>query len=307
MDLASIKSSKTLQKILPFLALLFLGVAWGGLINAMKAISQTGFPKFNYAFWVLAISTIIVICINLARGKKIPPLHLKFYFICGLTSFALPQTLMYLVLETIPAGLMALLIATTPIVTYVISLAMRVENLHNLKIVGVVLGFFGTMLIVLSSNSGAVTAPLELILVAIIPIVCYAFYTSYVARYVPARLGALDMSIGMLVMSTAILFCVLLIAESFVPIWEGSPFQIAVIIYHGVVTALAIVVFNALIKHSGALFASTATYFITVFGIFFGAILHDEVLPITVWVAAVLIFGGLGFIQRGKYLSKVYG
>ena len=296
-------SGSTLRKFLPISALLLLGLTWGGLVNAIKVVSQSGFPPFSYVFWGLLFSAVILTSANFARRRKLPPAHLKFYCVCGLSSFVFPQTIVYMVLESIPAGLMALLIATTPIITYLISLAMRVESLHYLKVIGVVLGFAGTALIIVPSSSVEIVAPIGVILAGIIPPACHAFYTAYVSRKLPAKLDTFEMSAGMLIAGSAIMLTVAVSTDSFVPFWEGSAVQIAIIVYHSIVTAVTFTAYNALIKYSGALYASMATYFVTLFGIVIGAYVHDEILPTVIWVAALLILGGLAFIQRGKYLS----
>ena len=293
-----------MRKLLPYLALIFLGVIWGGVMSVMKFINLSGFPTFNYVFWVLLTSTTIAVAMNFANTGKLPSGHLRFYLICGLTCFAVPQAMMYLVLEHIPAGLLSLLLATTPIITFGISLSMRVETYHNLKVIGVIMGFSGAALIIVPNAFEEFIAPVGITLAAMIPAAFYAFYTSYFARHRPPKMNMLESSAGMLIAATAMVFAVLMATESFVPLWEASGIQIVLVLYHGCVTALAITTFNKVVKHSGALFASMATYSVTFFGIIFGALFHDEVLSSLVWIAAALILGGLGFIQRGKYLSQ---
>lgn len=289
---------------MPLGALILLGVIWGGVMSAIKFVSLSGFPSFSYVFWALLISTLLLLFANLARTRRLPPRHLAFYALCGLFSFAIPQTVTYVVLESIPAGLLALILATTPIMTYVIAMAIREERFHHLKALGVVMGFAGSVLLVLSNASDTTIAPIDVIVLALSIPLCYAIYTAAASRFMPARLDPLQMSTGMLIAATLTMLMVVWQTDSYYPLWHGSPIQIALLVYHSFATAVAFTILNALIKHTGALFSSLSTYFVTLFGILIGAVVHDEVLPAIVWAAACLILGGLGFIQRGRQVER---
>lgn len=59
-------------------------------------------------------------------------------------------------------------------------------------------------------------------------------------------------------------------------------------------TALSLVIFNALIAHTTALFASSVTYIIPVFAIMWGLFDGENV--------SIPQFGGIGLIMLGVYL-----
>ena len=295
------------RRFLPICSLLLLGLMWGGAVNGAKYVSLNGVSPFSYIFWVMATAGVVFFTINLIRGIYPPLRHIRIYLICGTLGLAIPQYFMFDALKSIPAGIMTLFIATTPFLTYVFSMAMRAEQHHVGKTIGVIFGFCGTALIVLPSVFGFESVPAGKILVAVLTPVSYACFTTFIAVKRPGNLDLLPILTGMSITCTVVLLFVVSAIEPIYPLWKHLNLVSVLILYHGIVTAIAYAIFFTLIKNSGPLFASQATYFVTIFGIVIGAIAYNEVLPITVWCAAVLIFTGLGFIQRAKAMvhSKI--
>ena len=288
------------RSVLPVLCLLLLGIMWGGSINGAKYVALQGISPFNYSFWVMTVASVILISINLVRSVHPPLRHSGFYFLCGLFGLTLPQTFMFSAVRTIPAGLMTLFIALTPIATYLFAMTIRSEKPHQLKTIGVILGFCGTCFIVVpNAFSSAPISFLGIVLGLLAP-TTYAMFIAGSGRFQPTGLEVVQLSTGMTVTSSATLFVIVSTVDSIYPLWRSFDLVGLMIVYHGIVTAIAYTALFALVKFSGPLFASQSTYFVTVSGIAIGAYVYKEVLPLTIWVAAILIFIGLGFIQRAN-------
>ena len=280
--------------------LLLLGLLWGGVPNISKYVLLTGVPPFNYSFWVLVVACLSGLLINLVRGARFPKGKIVFYTTCGLSGTAVPAAAMYFSLVHIPAGLMVLIIATTPIMVYVIGSVWRIEVRHPLKTIGTLLGFVGTALILASHTTGGFKAPVLWVILAFVTPMCYAINTVYIARYRPQSVDIYQITTGMLIASVVFVFFVALAVEPIYPIWNAELQTIMMMIYHGILMSVAFSIFYALIHRSGPLYASLASYFVTLFGIAIGAVMHNEILPILVWVAALLILTGLACIQLAR-------
>ncbi len=296
--------SGLVARYMPFILILVLGLIWGGLPTISKYVTEYGVPPLSYAFWVLVFSSSILTGINFIRTRKLPPRHLSFYVICGLTGTAVPSTILFYSVLMIPAGLVVLIITLTPIFTYIFSLVFKAEQYHPLKTLGLLLAFGGIVLIMMPDSVAEMKAPVAGILLAILIPTLYAVNIVYTALQRPANLHVIDLTTGMLVASVVVLLLVNLLFNRLYPIWEAPPLILGLTVYHGVVSALAFCLFFYLIHIAGALFSSQVTYCVTVFGIAYGAYVHDEVLPFLVWIAAILMFAGIGVIQKARKLTS---
>ena len=108
----------------------------------------------------------------------------------------------------------------------------------------------------------------------------------------------------MLIAAAIVLFLVTILTGPLYPLWNVESDIALLILLHGTITGTAFCFFYSLVKYAGALFSSQVTYTVTIFGIIIGTYAHDEVLPILVWVAAALMFAGVGFIQRARLLGN---
>ena len=296
--------SPWLMRTVPVLILVFLGLLWGGVPSISKYVIAQGIHPLSYSFWILAIASSVLVIFNFLCGRRLPPKHLVFYTICGLTSSGIPTTIMYYSVIWIPAGLMALLLAVAPIFTYAFGMFAKVEKYHPLKTVGLLLAFIGITLILMPGSVTQMKAPVWAILLGLLTPAFYAVNMVYVARYRPTNLHVMDLAAGSLIVATIALFIAAISFDSIYPVWDADPLITVLILYHGTLTATAFCFFYLLIKLAGALFSSQVTYTVTVFGILIGAYVHSEVLPTLVWVAAIVMFAGIGFIQRARRLTQ---
>ena len=296
--------SQLLTRYLPITLIIVLGFIWGGVPSISKYNTMQGVTPLSYSFWIFLISSTILTVINFIRSRKPPPRYLLFYVLCGLTGSAIPTTIMYYSLIVIPAGLMVLLIATTPIFTYILALIFKAETYHRLKTVGLILAFIGIALILLPDSMEDMKAPLYGVLLGLVTPLFYAINIVYTARLRPAALHVMDLSTGMLISSTIMLLVATLAVEDLYPLWDAPPMVAGLTLLHGVFTASAFCLFFTLIKLAGALYSSQVTYSVTVLGVFIGAYVHDELLPLLVWVAMVLMFLGIGVIQKARNLTQ---
>ena len=292
-----------IKRLLPVSMLIFLGMLWGGVPSISKYVIQHGVNPLSYSFWVLVTATSVLLIINVALGRGLPPRHLTFYVICGLTGNAIPTTIMYFAVSQIPAGLMALLLTVAPVFTYVFGMGLNAEKHHPLKTIGLLFALFGIVLIVLPDSVAEMKAPVWAIFLALATPALYASNIVYTFLKRPSNLHVLDLSFGMLLVSTVTLFIFATSFSSINPIWQLDPILTTLILYHGALTAIAFCLFYILVKMSGALFSSQVTYPVTIFGILFGAYIHSEVLPLWVWVATAVMFTGIALVQKARRLT----
>lgn len=296
--------SPWMLRILPVSILLLLGMLWGGVPSISKyVLTQVDIHPLSYSAWILVIAASVLTIINFVNGRRLPPRHLVFYTICGLTSSAIPTTIMYYAVVWIPAGLMALLMTVAPIFTYLFGMTVKVEKYHFLKTLGLVFAFIGIMLILMPGTVEQMNAPVWAILLGLLTPAFYSINMVYAALRRPENLHVMDMSVGMLIIAAITMVIVAAVFESIYPLWDADPYIALLVFYHGTLTATAFCFFYYLIKLAGPLFSSQVTYTVTIFGILIGAYVHNEVLPLMVWIATIVMFLGIGFIQKARRLT----
>ena len=292
-------------RIVPVCILLLLGLLWGGVPSIAKYVIATGVHPLSYSFWILSIAASVLIIINFVSGRKLPPRrHIFFYVVCGVSGSALPTTIMYYAVSWIPAGLMAILIAVAPIFTYLSGMVVKVEKYHPLKTLGILLAFIGMLLILMPESVAQMKAPVWAILLGLLTPAFYAVNIVYAALRRPHSLHTLELSVAMIIAAATTMLFVNIFFAPFFELWNAEPLIALLILYHGVLTAIAFSLFYYLIKISGALFSSQVSYSATIFGILIGAYAHGEVLPLFVWLATVAMFAAIWFIQKARQLTE---
>ena len=282
---------------------MILGMLWGCVPTISKYVTQQGVSPLSYSFWVLAIAAFILLVIGLIGNRLPPRQHIAFYFICGLTGTSIPTTVMYFALAKIPASLMVILLTVSPVFTFLFSSIFKLEKYHLLKIVGLLSAFGGLMMILMPNSISEMNAPLWAILLGVCTPMFYAINIVYTVKYRPEFLKNTDISTGMLLTAALFMLAVVSLFDSIYPLWDAEPNVTALIITHGIITAVGFYLFYILLKLAGPLFTSQVTFTVTLFGIAIGSYVFNETLPLLVWLAAALMLLGIGLVYRARRLT----
>ena len=140
---------------LPIALLFVIGALWGLFYVLIKTGVTGGVAPMNYLFWFLLGAGTVLLGIGAVKGAcpRLGRRHLAYYFRIGLIRFTFANLIFYTVTGKLPVGVMAVVMAFTPIFTYAISLIFRVDRLDALRAAGILCGFAGVLLIVLPRAS----------------------------------------------------------------------------------------------------------------------------------------------------------
>jgi len=141
------------------LALLLLtGLAYGLSVSLMgvgifHAPEEERIPYTIYVLWTGLGAGIAMLLVSFGMRRPMPvrPRHLLTYVTAGTAGFAIPYLAMGLASEKgVPAGIISMLVALSPALTYVAALFFRLERrIWWVKIVGVFIGIAGIAMLVL--------------------------------------------------------------------------------------------------------------------------------------------------------------
>src|SRR5688572_26901230 len=113
------------RSLLPLTILLLLGFIWGtGYTIARYAVTH-GVTPLGYSFWQSLGPAIFLTLVALVRRQHVVKKSIRsfpYLIVCGLTGIALPNSNMYVAASHLPAGLLAVIVNTVPIFSYVLAL-----------------------------------------------------------------------------------------------------------------------------------------------------------------------------------------
>jgi drug/metabolite transporter (DMT)-like permease len=215
------------------------------------------------------------------------------YIVVGILSSAVPFLLWAYAALTLPAGLLSVLNATSPMWGALCSAFLLGERLHGKRVIGLVLGFFGVALV--TQPTGQETLPSPAVAAALAAAFCYGLAAAYMKRWagdVPSR----GMAVGTQLVAGVILI-------PFIPLWPPAaaptPLVAASMLALGLVCgAIAYLLYFRLIADIGATGALTVTYLIPVFGVLWGAVFLGEALSAAMLAGAALVVLGTVFVLR---------
>jgi hypothetical protein len=152
----------------------------------------------------------------LARRRPLPlgRRFLVFYLVCGLIGTAVPSTLFFYAAAHVTAGVLAITIASVPILTFAAALAFRLDRMAVHRVFGILLGMLAVVLMMAPESGLLEASAAPWILVAVLASACYAVESIYIALRRPSGCDAYTVLCGMLLMAALVLVPVVMATHS---------------------------------------------------------------------------------------------
>ena len=282
------------------LLLLFCGLGWGAAVAIAKIATNGGVHPLGYVFWVAIIAAVIltVICASRSTWPGTTTKHIWYYIIIGGLRIVCANVIWYTTVKYIPAGALAVVLGLTPIFTYGISLAMRLENFAAMRAAGLSAGFVGVVMFVVPGKSLPDTSMIPWLLFGLGAPLTYALANILIDRLRPETGNTLSHTTGMVWFGAIFLLPVCLLTGSFhVPSFPPANPDIAVF-GHAIISGFAFFALFEMIRLSGPTFASQLNYIVTLTGVISGIFFFDEVPTWWVWAGTALVLGGVALVNR---------
>ena len=297
---AAQSSSGGLPLWLPLLLLFALGITWGCTFSLAKVGVTGGIEPLGYAFWQLSGSAITLLILNALHSGQVPNLrgpYLRYYFLSGLLGLGVPNGILFTVVRELPAGLMSVVVTFAPLMTYLLALLFSMERISLRRASGLLLGFFGAMILVLPGKGLPDPSLLPWVLVGFLTPTFYAIMTVYTARARPPGAASLSLACGMLGAAAVLMLPAALLSGQFYIPHQMPGLAEAALIAHMVLGALAYIAFFEIVRMRGPVFFSQVAFIVTLSGIVWGAIIFDERLPIWAYSAGIVILAGVALVN----------
>lgn len=278
--------------------LVTLGLLRGGLISIAKVVSVSGVPPFGYVFWQSFSASVFLIVVILLRGQAVTAdkAFLRYYFVCAMLGIVLPNALFFHVVRTIPAGSMAVILTTVPLLTYAFALLLNIERANVLRAAGILTGFFGATLMAWPAGGDFANLNWHMLLGFLCP-ASYALTSVYASRTQLTVKDPMLLACGTLATAAIFSLPIALSLDQLHPIWRLGQTEL-LIIAHGAGSGIAFTLFFKLIKVAGPVFYSQSTYIIGLTGIGWGMLIFDERHGPIFWVATAFVLGGIMLVNQ---------
>jgi drug/metabolite transporter (DMT)-like permease len=285
------------DKIINWVIFVLLSVIWGSSFILMK-LSSLELNGWQIASVRIFSAGLVFLPFAVRHLSTVPRNKIGIIILSGILGNLLPAYLFAIAIyKKVDSALAGILNSLTPLLVIAIGILFFKAHVHFKKIVGVLIGFAG--LLILSLSKGGITLTnFWFAFFILFATLCYGINVNIVSFYLknvdPIKMASISLAF----------ICIpagLVMWQQKVPWLMGhdpnSHLPILASVILGVVgSAAATALFYILIKRAGGLFASLVTYGIPIVAIMWGIVYKENVTGIQV--------GCLGLILSGVYLAN---
>jgi drug/metabolite transporter (DMT)-like permease len=286
--------------------LLSAAAIYGAVFTVNKLAAKAGVPALAYSFWQsFGAGLVLWIALTLSGERLgVSRRDIISYIVIGALVIGLPISLLTYIAPKLPAGVMTLVLALSPPITFVISVLARVEGFRWLGLVGLLFGFAGVVLIVAPGATLGGTEAWKWFLLALLAPVMFAGSNVAAAVLPPPASSSVTTATGVLFGSALVLLPMMLVSgQTWLPqqIDSGAIATLLAI----AINAVFLMLFLEIIRRAGPVFFAQFNYLAVLAGVAWGALIFGERLSIYIFSAMALMFVGM-FLSgyRGRSLRS---
>ncbi len=260
------------------LLLLVSGVLTAGLFITGKQVGTEAVSPLLILFWQMTGGALVVWLVSWP-SRRFPAWdaqHVRYYLIGGLLGVSLPYELAYTVLRELQVGLVGLLTALSPVLTYALARLLGHEQGSPLRLLGLMAGLGGVAMLIMP-NDGVELSGLNIYLLLALAIpLTLAASNIYRSRYWPAGSEALPLAIGMLTLQSGLLFIVNLLFGNFEQFMPASPNIGGLLVLLSLMAGASYLSTFKLLRIGGPVYLSQMGYVITAATLLAGMVIWGE-------------------------------
>jgi drug/metabolite transporter (DMT)-like permease len=287
----------------PAVILALLALIWGASFMLIKIADRQLAPSTlvlgRLGSATLLLAAIAVVRLGLRRTLDELREAWGWLVVVALVNTAVPFWLLSWGETRIDSGLASIIQGAVPIFNALIAFGFfREARVGGLRLLGLGIGFVGVALLVGAQPEGKLLGAVAVVGMAL----CYAIGTLLAGRYL-RRTPPLVVALASTGVSTLAALPVG-VAQAPSRMWHGE--TIAAILVLGFVgTAVAYLLFFALIQRAGANYATLVTYLVPPIALAYGAIFLDESFGLTAFAALVLVLVGVALATGAVRLASL--
>ncbi len=268
---------------------------WGSTWLAMK-FALEHYPPFFATSVRFFMATFALYLVIRMRGEKIVFDKSKLPVFLNLTlfSYSLPFAMVFYAEQTVSSGLGAVLFATFPFFVIIFSRIMLREKVGIFKIVGVVLGFTGIVLIFADDLTAKNFAALTGITLILLSSAIQAYVSVYLKKH-GKDISVLQMNFYPFLTSAFIVLGFSLVFEDINSLKVNAE-GLAAIAYLAVFgSVLTFTVYYWLMKKMNVVLLSLSSFITPIIAVYLGKLVLDETFSENIYFASALVLTGILF------------
>lgn len=279
--------------------LLVLSLIWGSSFILMKRGLES-FNPFQVAAFRVFLTFIFLLPLIIRRIHQLNRKNLRSILLVGFIGNFFPAFLFTTAQTRIDSSLAGILNSLTPLFTLIVGMLVYRNRFFLVNILGLLLGFLGAFGLIY--NGSGVPAGLNqwYALLIVLATIFYAFSVNEIKNHLFQLDGATIAALAF--MFTGPVAGIYLLFSDFTaalatPDYIENFLYVTMLAFFG--SFLATVLFNDLVRHTSAIFASSVTYMIPVFAILWG-VLDGEPFGLDQAMWAVVILIGVYLVTKKK-------
>lgn len=284
---------------LKWFLLILLGCIWGSSFILIKKGLQH-YSSLQAATIRLTTAAVVLLPFAISQFKYIPKNKRKYIGVTGMVAMFIPAYLFCFAQMHISSSLAGIANSLTPTFTFLISMLIFKNRYSPIQLMGLLVGLCGSVYLSFMSTSGKIELN-PYVLMVIVATICYGVNINVVKEYLH---GVKSWAVSTCSISfaglSAIVFVLIPNFKSYIVTQESLGSFLALVLLGLLGTALAIILFNELIKIASPLFASSNTYIIPIVAIIWG-ILFGETISIHHIIGMALLLISILCIRTTKF------
>ncbi|WPR74376.1 DMT family transporter [Algoriphagus sp. NG3] len=288
--------------------LLLLSLIWGSSFILIKRGLEVFSPGEVGAYRIVAAATFLL-PLSIHRVKNLDKTQIKNLIIVGLVGSFIPAFLFAKAQTQLSSSLTGVLNALTPLSVVVIGALFYHSKITRRNGIGLAIAFIGVFILVTvkeGSGFGAFDDINSHAFYVILACICYGFNLNII-KYKFVKLKPIEITAISLLMVLPMALIYLMAGTQFsykVVNLDGALPALGYLTLLGVLgTAIALIIFNVMVKTATPVFAASVTYIIPIVAIFWG-VLDGEVLLLGHYIGIVAVIIGVWVGNRKKVIQS---
>lgn len=279
--------------------LLLLGAGWGLSVPLSRIAVSTGHLPFGLLFWQLLIGSVLLGGIVAQRRKpfRLGRGAVRVFVVIALLGTLIPNSFSYRAAAHLPAGIMAIIIATVPMFAFPVALILRQDRFALRRLLGLCLGLLGVALIAFPEASLPDPAMLAWVSVALIAPLCYGLEGNVVARWGLSGMDPVQALFGASVLGAVVMAPAAVATGQFIDPTAGMGAPEWALVGSALIHGIVYASYVWLVGRAGPVFAGQVSYVVTGFGVVWSMVLLSETYSIWVWAALAVMLCGIALVQ----------
>ncbi|GIK58913.1 MAG: EamA family transporter [Chloroflexi bacterium] len=280
------------------LLMILLAALWGPSFVFIKVGVET-IPPLTLVFGRVALAAVLLYVVLRWQHGRLPDSRTiwKHIAVVALIHNAIPFFLFAWGEQYVDSALASILNGTIPLFTILLAhFFTQDDHLTPAKVIGVLVGFAGMLVLVYPAFQDGVVATAWGVLALVLASFLYGVAIVYGRNHLRG-LPSLVAPTGQMMMASLYLLPLVLLERPWTLPAPSMPSILSMLALAVLGTALAFIVYYKLLERAGASYLSMVAYMIPVFGIFFGVILLDEQLTGEMILGGALILFGVMIVN----------